>query len=392
MGSANSSPSEPLTSLGDRASSVRRSGAAESEFVFELRVCAWAERNWPPSGTLDSDTAVLVARQLGTRSRRWDTIVIEADRTALEQRARFGPDRLDSDLLHVVRNAPAEWAYYRDALPDPGYPWRYVREAIHRAADRGILETGKQGNRIEIRRRWPYPEWAKRIIAIENKPDLDASAARALSEQLQHDVALALADEVWVATRATDERLEPILFENVPTEAGVLAVSEGGIEVLWHPRRLAVEDPGTEITERPPGGRADRSAARFEYTEPAAKRETRRALTERAYERGWRAYVESMRPDCRHFSLRRDRGGGAYDEVRNDTGTIASGSGEPLPYCDAKSTHQSDIECSGSCPEFEPEPPAWRSRGWPVEGGPGAAVQRLLAERRRRRRPEPGRS
>ena len=267
MGSANSPPSEPLTSLGDRASSVRRSGAAESEFVFELRVCAWAERNWPPSGTLDSDTAVLVARQLGTRSRRWDTIVIEADRTALEQRARFGPDRLDSDLLHVVRNAPAEWAYYRDALPDPGYPWRYVREAIHRAADRGILETGKQGNRIEIRRRWPYPEWAKRIIAIENKPDLDASAARALSEQLQHDVALALADEVWVATRATDERLEPILFENVPTEAGVLAVSEGGIEVLWHPRRLAVEDPGTEITERPPGGRADRSAARFEYTE-----------------------------------------------------------------------------------------------------------------------------
>jgi hypothetical protein len=319
--------------------------------------------------------------------------VIEADRAALEKRARFGSDRLDSDLLHVLRNAPTEWAYYRDALPDPGYPWRYVREAIHRAADRGLLETRKQGNRIEIRRRWPYPEWAKRIIAIENKPDLNASAARALSEQLQHDVALSLADEVWVATRATDERLEPILFETIPTEAGVLAVSEEAVEVLWHPRQLAVEDPGTGIIERPTGGRADRSAARFEYREPAAKRETRHALAERAYERGWRSYVESMRPDCRHFSLRRDRAGAegrgeeVYDDVTNDTETTAPGSGDPLPYCDAKGRHQSDAECSSSCPQFEPEPPAWRSRGWPIEGGPGAAVKRLLAEWRRRRRP-----
>jgi hypothetical protein len=367
---------------------VRRSGAGDSEFVFELRVCSWAERNWPPAGEFDSDT-VVVARQLGTRSRRWDTIVIEADRAELEKRARFGPTRLDSDLLHVARNAPAEWAYYRDALPDPGYPWRYVREAIHRAADRGILETRKQGNRIEIRGRWPYPEWAKRIIAIENKPDLDASAARALSEQLQHDVALALADEVWVATGATDEHLEPILFETIPIEAGVLAVSEGEIEVLWHPRQLVVEDPGTEIVERPTGKQADRSAARFEYRDPTAKRETRRAVAERAYERGWRAYVESMRPDCRHFSLRRDRGRNSEGagNVANETETTATGSDALLPYCEAKGKHQTGTECRGSCPEFEPEPPAWRSGGWPIEGGPGAAVKRLLAERRRRRRP-----
>jgi hypothetical protein len=361
----------------------------DSEFVFELRVCAWAERNWPPAGELDADTAVLVARQLGTRSRRWDTIVIEADRAELEQRARFGPDRLDSDLLHVLRDAPAEWAYYRDALPDPSYPWRYVREAIHRSADRGILDTRKRGNRIEIRRRWHYPEWAKRIVAIENKPDLDASAARALSEQLQHDVAFALADEVWVATGATDEHLEPILFENLPTEAGVLAVSAEEVELLWHPRRLAVEDPGTEIAERPTGGAADRSAARFEYREPAAKRETRRALAERAYERGWRAYVESMRPDCRHFSLRRDRRKDDEpngSEANADAATAADSDGF-LPCCEAKAKHQTGVECRGSCPEFEPEPPAWRSRGWPIEGGPGAAVKGLLAERRRRQRP-----
>jgi hypothetical protein len=373
---------------------VRRSTAGDPEFVFELRVCAWAERNWPPVGELDSDATVLVARQLGTRSRRWDTIVIEADRTELEKRARFGPDRLDSDLLYVVRNAPAEWAYYREALPDPGYPWRYVREAIHRAADRELLDTRKRGNRIEIRRRWPYPEWINRVIAIENKPDLDASAARALTAQLQHDVALALADEVWVATRATDERLEPILFENLPTEAGVLTISDEGVEVLWHPRRLAVGDPGTEIVERPGGGRADRSAARFEYVSSEAKRETRRALAERAYERGWRAYVESMRPDCRYFSLRRDRR--RNDEREGDganrTETSATDPDAVLPYCEAKGDHQTDTECRSSCPEFEPEPPAWRSRGWPIEGGPGAAIRRLLAERRRRRRPELGES
>jgi hypothetical protein len=409
---------------------VRRPGiGAESEFGFELRVCAWAERQWPPSGPLDADTAVLVARQLGTRSRRWDTIVIEADREALRARARFGPARLDGDLLGVVRNAPAEWAYYRDALPEPDYPWRYVREAVHRAAGREIVETRKRNNRIELRRRWPYPEWVSRIIAIENKPDLDASAARALTDQLQRDVALSLADEVWVATNATDDRIEPVLFEELPTEAGVLVVgagdgegSAGGVEVVWYPRRLPVGKPGTEIAERPDGsGGNDRSAARFEYVRPEAKRETRRALAERAYERGWRSYVDSMRPDCRYFSLRRDRAvrepesgstsnGQGTGNVSTETtpataaettgaagtarttgtetnGTETSGVGGLLPYCEAKGRCQRAAECGSSCPEFEPEPPAWRTGGWPIEGGPGAAVKRLLAERRRRRRP-----
>ena len=51
---------------------------ADSEFVFELGVCAWAERNWPPEGTLPPDTTAIVARQLGTKYRRWDTVVVEA--------------------------------------------------------------------------------------------------------------------------------------------------------------------------------------------------------------------------------------------------------------------------------------------------------------------------
>ncbi|ADD06313.1 uncharacterized protein Nmag_2757 [Natrialba magadii ATCC 43099] len=344
----------------------------DSEFAFELRTCRWAEREWPPDrGHGHDDTHHIVARQLGTKRRRWDTIVLECDPTGLRNRARFGAKRLDSDLLHIVRNAPTEWAYYRDALPHPGYPWRYVREAIHQADDRGILEMRKQGNRIQIRRKWPYPDWIERIIAIENKPDLDASAARALGPQLEFDVALALADEVWVATQATDETITPALFEGLPVAAGILTLDPDALtaEVAWHPRQLAVDEPGTRILERPDGGERDGSAARFEYVEPETKAEKRLALAERAYERGWRSFVETMRPDCRHFELRAREGP------------------QLVPYCSAKACQPTAAECSGSCPEFEPEPPVWRTKDWPIEGGPGKRLQRLLAKRRRRRRP-----
>ncbi|RQH03464.1 DUF5787 family protein [Natrarchaeobius oligotrophus] len=340
-----------------------------AEFHFELRACRWAEREWPPDG--DGDRTVLVARQLGTKRRRWDTLVLECDLEGLRARSKFGPKRLDGDLLHVVRNAPDEWTYYRDALPHPGYPWRYVREAIHRADDRGVLETRRDGNRIQIRRRWPYPDWLERIVAVENKPDLDASAARSLASQLEYDVAMALADEVWVATRKTGERVEPVLFEDLPVEAGVLALEPDSLiaEVEWYPRSLPVDDPGTRILEQPAGGERDGSAARFEYVDPAEKTERRLAIAERAYERGWRSFVETMRPDCRHFQLRSHAGN------------------QLVPHCDATGCRQTATECSGSCPEFEPEPPAWRTRGWPIEGGPGKRCRRLLEDRRSDRRP-----
>jgi hypothetical protein len=343
----------------------------DTEFAFELRVCGWAERNWPPEGSRDDDTALVVARQLGTKRRRWDTIVVEADRDALDRRAAFGDQRLDSDLLHVVRHAPATWTWYRDALPDPGYPWRYVREAVHRAADRDLVETRQDdAGRIELRRRWRYPDWAERIIAIENKPDLDASAARALAEQVERDVAMGLADEVWIATRATGDRVEPILLEETPVQAGVLTFDferESPASVEWLPRSLAVEQPGVRLLDRPDGGEYDHSAAEFEYVPADEKAAKRREIVERAYERGWRSYVESMRPDCRHFDLR-------------------CADGALLPYCHAKRREPSATECSERCANCTPEPPAWRQKGWPIEGGPGKAVQRLLADRRARRR------
>ena len=329
----------------------------DAEFGFELLVCRWAETSWPPESTRRSP--VVVSRQLGTQERRWDTVVVECDPAGLAARRRFGERELDSDLLHVVRNAPAEWAWYRDALPHPGYPWRYVRAAVHRAADREVVETRRRGNRIEIRRVAPYPDWVERIVAVENKPDLDASAARALSGQLEHDVETALADEVWVATESTGSRIEPALLEDLPVDVGILTLSfdddvaaageEGGAEsdptgtVEWYPSEVTPADAGRD----------------------AERRRRRLELAERAYGRGWRSYHETMRPDCRHFELRRF--GRAL-----------------VPHCAAKRRSQTAAECAGSCPEFEPEPPAWRSRGWPIEGGPGKGIKRLLRRRRER--------
>ena len=335
------------------------------EFGFELRVCAWAERHWPAGDDGDNDVVPLVARQLGTRRRRWDTVVVETTEDALQRRAPFGDERLDSNLLHVARNAPASWSYYREALPDPGYSWRYVREAVHRAADRGFVETRKRGNRIELRRRFRYPEWVDRIVAVENKPDLDAPAARVLSAQLEHDVALGLADEVWLATAAAGGDGEPALLEAIPVEVGILAVDpeRRRAERVWNPRQLSVAAPGTRILERPEGGA---SAARFEYADPDWKQRKRLEIAERAYGRGWRSYGETMRPDCRQFRMQDPSG--------------------PFPWCDAKGREQTAAECSADCPAFEPEPPAWRRRGWPIEGGPGRARKRLLARKRDRRR------
>ena len=337
------------------------------EFGFELRVCEWAEREWTPAVT---DGVALVARQLGVRSRRWDTLIVETTAEALDHRGPFGEECLDSDLLHVARNAPVAWAYYRDALPHPGYPWRYVREAVHRAANRGFVETRRRGNRIELRRRYRYPEWVERVVAIENKPDLDASAARVLADQLERDVALGLADEVWLATREAGDGIEPALLESMPVEVGILAVSDVRARTaatpIWNPHRLDIDAPGTRILDRPGGGERDRSAARFEYVGADWKRDKRLEIAERAYERGWRSYVDTMRPDCRHFELREPAG--------------------PFPWCAEKKREQTAAECSGRCPSFEPEPPAWRQNGWPIEGGPGNAAKRLLAERRRRLR------
>lgn len=318
----------------------------EAEFGYELLVCRYAELAWHPA---DGPRPVVVSRQLGTKRRRWDTVVIEVDPGAFMRRRAFGDRALDSDLLHVVRHAPAEWAWYRDALPHPGYPWRHVRNAVHRAADRELIAKRRRGNRIELRRKRPYPDWVRRIVAVENKPDLDASAADALADQLEHDVDAALADEVWLATETTGDRVEPALLRTMPVEAGVLTtefadgVDADAATVDWLPSDLSPAARDPEVVTR------------------------RLEIAERAYGKGWRSFHDTMRPDCRAFELRR------------------AGRGL-VPYCTAKDRVPTARECGGSCPSFSPEPPGWRTNGWPIAGGPGAGVTRLLQRRRERER------
>ncbi|WP_280585846.1 DUF5787 family protein [Halorubrum sp. Boch-26] len=334
----------------------------DAEFGYELLVCRYAELAWHPS---DGPRPAVVARQLGTKERRWDTVVIEVDPAAFAVRRAFGERAIDSDLLHVVRHAPAEWSWYRDALPHPGYPWRYVRQAVHRAAGRDLIEKRRRNNRIQLRRKRPYPDWVERIVAVENKPDLDRSAADRLAEQLTHDVDTALADEAWLATETTGERVEPALLREMPIEAGILATdfSEGvhpdAADVAWHPSDLS---GGAGATDEPEGGDdpSERTGSRDPETETL-----RLEIAERAYGKGWRSYHETMRPDCRHFELRRE--------------------GRSLvPRCAAKEKVPTARECSGSCPDFSPEPPQWRTKGWPIEGGPGKGFKRVLARRRER--------
>ena len=314
------------------------------EFGFELLVCRWAELHWPPHRT--GSGPVIVGRQLGEQARRWDTIVVECDPDGLRARARFGEAGLDRDLLFLVRNAPEEFSWYRDCLPDPGFPLRRLLPAIHRAAARGVLEVERRGRRVFMRRVTAYPHWVRRVIAIENKPDLDASAARRLGAQLTHDIDRSLADEVWVATAVADDPVIPAaLIEPMPPGVGIIGVDIHRTDavtgsVLWRPRRL---DPDP------------------------ADAATRYRIAEAVYGQGWRAYTSSLRTDCRHL------------EPRMVGQAI-------LPWCAAKQTVPTPQGCRHACAQREPEPPQWRMQGWPLDGGPGRSLERILAARRMRQR------
>ncbi|WP_096391304.1 DUF5787 family protein [Halopenitus persicus] len=354
----------------------------DAEFGYELLVCRWAELTWRPDG---DPTPAIVGRQVGTRRRRWDTVVVEVDPDGFRRRRALGDREIDRELLGIVREAPPDWEWYRDALPEPDYPWRYVREAVHRAADRGLIDertSGDAGGRIEIRRTRPYPDWVRRIVAIENKPDLDASAAAALADQLEYDVDAGLLDETWLATEATGSRLEPALRREIPIEAGIVLTDFGtGVDpesgtVAWLPsdlRTVGNGDTGGDAGGGDGGGGDEDgdgsdgdAGSNAAATDP--DRETRRlVLAERVYGRGWRSFHDTMRPDCRHFQL--------------------AHAGEAMrPHCAAKGRCPTARECSSSCPSVSPEPPAWRTQGWPIEGGPGKGITRLLERRRERAR------
>ncbi|WP_267903088.1 DUF5787 family protein [Halobacterium bonnevillei] len=90
-------------------------------------------------------------------------------------------------------------------------------------------------------------------------------------------------------------------------------------------------------------------------------------IAERAYERGWRSYLDTMRPDCRHFALQRARPTGTCRTARR------------RPRADSRGV-------LGVVPRVRTRAAGVATAGWPLSGGPGAAIRRVLDERRQRRR------
>lgn len=242
------------------------------EFGFELRMCAQLE-----------SMGELVARQLGGGVHRPGTRILDVVR--LEPGPEFS-DRADisaSTIPAIAIEADVgvgRFRYWKDTVRGLDVSPERCREMLDRAVEIGFLERERRRGRDVVRQTARYPgEWFGRIRAIENKPDLGRPGD--LLTQVRHDVALALVDEIVVATRS---HVTGAHLNRLPEEAGVWKVGDGGIEVIREPSRLPVDEAGVELLEERPGRSVIRIATSRE------KAVARRNLAERAYGKGWRTY------------------------------------------------------------------------------------------------------
>ncbi|MFB6302181.1 MAG: DUF5787 family protein [Haloferacaceae archaeon] len=263
------------------------------EFAFELALCA----------RLEATTDWLPARQLGggvaARGRRVVDVCAVVPGPGFDERAAVAPGEIPAPVLEgsvgVGEAVPAA-----EALDCP--PER--REAVvERAVDLGVLERERRGGRTLVRRTTRYPEgWFDRLIAVENKPDLDRPGD--LRRQLRHDAAVGLFDEVVLATA---DHVTGAHLNRIPDAVGVWRVdpATGERTVVRDPAALPVDEPGIEpVAERP-----DRTEVAV--VAPAEKAQVRRRIAERAYGKGWRTYdpppcasaavTDDGRPRCTHF-------------------------------------------------------------------------------------------
>ncbi len=286
------------------------------EFGFELQLCAH----------LEATTDAIVSRQLSgaieRANRVLDTVLVEPG-AAFEQRARL----TDSTIPAMVLEADIGPGRFRDwrALLGDGMA---AEQAIERAHDIGYLEVEYEAGRERVKAVDRYPaDWFDRIIAIENKPDLETPGG--LYEQLRFDATLGLVDEVILATQSYVTRAHRNRF---PDEIGIWRFDPETreLEVLDPPTQLASARPGFEIIEHRPGQTA------VEPVDPAQKRRSRRQLAERAYGKGWRTYTL---PACANIEPTEDRTPGLpnctyFDELVNPS-----------------------VTCGPSCPGHSSAPP-----------------------------------
>ncbi|MFB6281068.1 MAG: DUF5787 family protein [Haloferacaceae archaeon] len=269
------------------------SGASVPEFAFELALCARLEAttDWLPARQLGGGVAAPTGRVID--------VCAVVPGPGFGARAALTDGTIPAPVLAadvgVGEAVPAAAAF--DCPPGR-------REAaIDRAVELGVLDRGRRNGRTTVRRTARYPEdWFDRLIAVENKPDLDRPGA--LRRQLRHDAALGLFDEVVLATA---DHVTGAHLNRLPDPVGVWRVdpATGERTVVREPAALPVGEPGIE----PVAERADRTDVAV--VPPAEKARARRRIAERAYGKGWRTYepppcaragtTDDGRPRCAHF-------------------------------------------------------------------------------------------
>lgn len=242
------------------------------EFEFELRLCARLEAE-----------GELVSRQLGasvTRpaNRVVDVLVVEPG-PCFDDRRAITP----AEIPHLAIESPVGPGRARSrrrAFDALDVHRETAREVVERAVEIGFFERERRGARSAYRQAARYPDdWFDRLVAVENKPDLDSPGD--LESQLRRDVALGLVDEVVLATESYVTRAH---LNRFPEAVGVWRFRDGEIQVVREATQLPVTEPGVEVIDERPGRTEIRTVG------ADAKAEGRRRLAERAYGKGWRTY------------------------------------------------------------------------------------------------------
>ncbi|NEU55503.1 DUF5787 family protein [Halorussus sp. MSC15.2] len=285
------------------------------EYPFELALCAH----------LEAREEAVVARQLGggvrePGNRVLDVVCVEPG-PGFEDRANLTPETVPRAAIE----SDVGVGRARDPVDAIDAPPERARRIAERAVEIGFFERAVDGGVRQVAR---YPDdWFGRLVAVENKPDLGDPGDLRL--QLRKDAALALVDEVVLAT---ESYVTGAHLNRIPDSVGVWRFDPetGDREVVRKTDPLPADDWGVELLDERPL-RTD-----VAMISPDEKARRRRRTAERAYGKGWR-------PD--EFP--------ACAEVE-----VAEREGSPgLPYCRWKERVVNPATCGPDCPGHDPADP-----------------------------------
>lgn len=253
------------------------------EFAFELALCAALERPDRVVGRQHGGAVVAAG------SRIVDICIVEPgpefdDRTAITEETIPAPV-IEAEI------GPGEAVPAKEAL-DATVDRR--AQLVETACEVGYLTRERRGGTQLLRATTRYPDdWFGRLVAVENKPDLDRPGD--LEAQLRFDAALGLFDAVVLATESYVTRAH---LNRLPDTVGVWRFDPdtGDRTVIREATTIDPETLGVEIRDEKPL-RTD-----IAVVGARAKHRRRRRIAERVYGHGWRPTP----PDCSHVSLTRD--------------------------------------------------------------------------------------